>query len=249
MGYLETKALVKKYRKRVVVDRVSLTVNQGEIVGLLGCNGAGKTTTFRMVVGLIEADQGQIFFDGREISKVPMYERARMGIGYLPQEPTVFAKLTVKENLEIILEHWKMTRQQRRAKIETLLDEMKLFHLMDAKAGTLSGGERRRLEVARTLAISPALIMLDEPFAAVDPKLVEGLQEIILHLKQRNIGILITDHKAEAILSITDRAYVIDQGKILKHGTPQELADDSEVRQRYLGDKFFMAPKRSALTN
>jgi lipopolysaccharide export system ATP-binding protein len=243
-AYLETKDLVKKYRKRVVVDHVSLRVGQGEIVGLLGCNGAGKTTTFRMVVGLIRSDYGQIFFNGQEISHLPMYVRARMGIGYLPQEPTIFRQLTVRENLEIILENWHMSKQERQHKIEELLTEMKMLHLIDAKAGPLSGGEKRRLEVARTLAISPSLIMLDEPFAAVDPKLVEGLQDIILHLRGKNIGILITDHKAEAILSITDRAYVIDQGKILKHGTPKELAEDAEVRAKYLGDKFFMVPAR-----
>lgn len=243
-AYLETKELVKKYRKRVVVDHVSLHVGQGEIVGLLGCNGAGKTTTFRMVVGLIQADYGQIFFNGQELSKMPMYARARMGIGYLPQEPTIFRQLTVRENIEIILENWHLSKLERQQKIEELLTEMKLLPLIDAKAGPLSGGERRRLEVARTLAISPSLIMLDEPFAAVDPKLVEGLQDIILHLRAKNIGILITDHKADAILSITDRAYVIDQGKILKHGTPKELAEDAEVRAKYLGDKFFMAPTR-----
>lgn len=237
---LETVDLVKKYRRRVVVDQVSIRVARGEVVGLLGANGAGKTTTFRMVVGLIPSDSGQIFFHGREISRVPMFARARMGIGYLPQEPTVFSRLTITENIEVILEYWPLSRRERKQKVEEVLGEMQLLHLRNSKAGTLSGGERRRLEVARTLAISPELIMLDEPFAAVDPKLVEGLQNIILHLKSRNIGILITDHKAEAILAITDRAYVIDQGRILKSGTPAELVSDPDVREHYLGNKFSM---------
>lgn len=235
---LETRELVKKYHKRTVVDGVSLHVNQGEIVGLLGPNGAGKTTTFRMVVGLIRADGGQIFFRGKEISKLPMYVRARLGIGYLPQEATVFAKLSVRDNIEIVLEASRLSRKERRAKIQQLLEDMNLQHLATSKAGSLSGGERRRLEVARTLAISPALIMLDEPFAAIDPKLIEGLQELILHLKELNIGILITDHKARETFAITERAYIIDQGKILKHGTPNELESDSKVRECYLGENF-----------
>lgn len=237
---LETKELVKRYRKRVVVDKVSLVVHQGEIVGLLGPNGAGKTTTFRMVVGLITADEGEIYFGGENVNPLPMYLRARRGIGYLPQEPTVFAKLTVWQNIEIVLEGLRLSKKERRSRVEGLLEEMKMTHLKNSRAGSLSGGERRRLEVTRTLAISPKLIMLDEPFAAIDPKLVEGLQAVILELKSRNIGVLITDHKPRETLAITDRAYVINQGKILKHGSPKELEQDPQVREYYLGEKFLL---------
>jgi lipopolysaccharide export system ATP-binding protein len=239
-GCLETKNLVKIYRKRIVVNRVSITVRQGEIVGILGPNGAGKTTTFHMVVGLIRADEGEIFLDNQEISRKPMYARARMGIGYLPQEPSIFAKLTVKENIEIILEYLPLSRKERQQRLETLLDEMKLLHLANSKAGNLSGGERRRLEVARSLVTSPSFLMLDEPFAAIDPKLVEGLQEAILNLKSKNIGILITDHKARETLLITDRSYIMNKGCILKHGKTSELVSDEEVRKLYLGKQFIM---------
>ena len=237
---LETINLIKIYRKRMVVNRVCLNVEQGEIVGILGPNGAGKTTTFRMIVGLISADDGEIFFDQQNISRMPMYARARMGIGYLPQEPTVFSRLTVKENIEIILEHMKLPRQERNNRRDSLLDEMQLASLQNSKAGNLSGGERRRLEVARALVTRPAFIMLDEPFAAIDPKLVEGLQEVILTLRAKNIGILITDHKPRETLSITDRTYIINKGCILRHGKTAELVADDKVRNLYLGKKFFM---------
>ena len=244
-AYLETKNLVKIYNKRVVVDHVNLSIHQGEIVGILGPNGAGKTTTFRMVVGLITADYGDIFYNNKNISKMAMYKRARLGIGYLPQEPTIFARLTAQENLQIILEHMPLTRKQQREKCQHLLAEMGLEHLSKSKAGSLSGGERRRLEVARALVNDPTFLMLDEPFAAIVPKVVENLQELILQLKEKNIGILITDHKPRETLSITDRTYIINKGKILRHGNTKELVEDEEVRKLYLGEKFFMPEVQS----
>lgn len=244
-AYLETKNLVKIYHKRTVVDHVDISVKQGEIVGILGPNGAGKTTTFRMVVGLITPEHGEIFYNGKNISQVAMYKRARMGIGYLPQEPTIFARLTAKENLQIILEHMPLTRKEQREKCAELLEEMGLTHLANSKAGGLSGGERRRLEVARSLVNSPAFLMLDEPFAAIDPKVVENLQELIVKLRDKNIGILITDHKPRETLSITNRTYIINKGKILRHGSTTELVEDEEVRKLYLGEKFFMPEVQS----
>ena len=239
-SFLETRNLVKIYNKKIVVDHVSLVIKQGEIVGILGPNGAGKTTTFRMVSGLISPDEGEIFFNGKEISKLPMYARARIGIGYLPQEPTIFAQLTVEENLMIILEHTNISKKERKERMESLLEEMSLASLSRSKAGTLSGGERRRLEVTRALITCPSFLMLDEPFAAIDPKVVEGLQEIILNLKKKNIGILITDHKPRETLSITDHTYIIHKGKILRHGITQDLVNDESVRKLYLGEKFIM---------
>ncbi len=240
MATLATKDLVKIYQKRIVVDHVSLSIQQGEIVGILGPNGAGKTTTFRMVVGLIQPDAGQIFFNEQNIDRLPMYSRSRLGIGYLPQEPTIFARLTVEQNLWVVLEHLKFKQTERRRRLDESLSEMQLTHLRKAKAGNLSGGERRRLEIARTLLNTPAFIMLDEPFAAIDPKVVESLQDLIVKLKQKNIGILITDHKPRETLSITDRTYIINKGKILKHGPTSELVQDNQVRELYLGDRFFM---------
>ncbi len=239
-SFLETKNLVKIYNKRMVVDHVSLVIKQGEIVGILGPNGAGKTTTFRMVAGLVASDEGEIYYNGKEISKLPMYARARIGIGYLPQEPTIFAQLTVEENLLIILEHINISKKERKERMMSLLEEMSLIHLRLSKAGTLSGGERRRLEVTRALITCPSFLMLDEPFAAIDPKVVEGLQEIILNLKKKNIGILITDHKPRETLSITDHTYIIHKGKILRHGNTQDLVQDESVRKLYLGEKFIM---------
>ncbi len=238
--HLKTQDLVKIYQKRMVVDHVSLEVRQGEVVGILGPNGAGKTTTFRMVVGLIQPDSGKIFFNEKEISKIAMYSRARLGIGYLPQEPTIFSRLNVEENLMIILEHLSLKAAERRKRMENVLGEMQIGHLRKSLAGTLSGGERRRLEIARTLLTEPSFIMLDEPFAAVDPKVVESLQDLIISLKQKNIGILITDHKPRETLSITDRTYIISKGKILKHGPTVDLVNDDEVRNLYLGERFIM---------
>lgn len=235
---LHTDNLVKIYKKRTVVDHVSIEIRRGEVVGILGPNGAGKTTTFRMVVGLIQPDAGHIFLDQLDISHKPMYERARLGVGYLPQEPTIFARLTVEQNLQIILEHLPISRQEAKDRLETVLTEMRIEFLRKAKAGTLSGGERRRLEIARSLLNTPAFLMLDEPFAAVDPKVVESLQDLIVNLSKRNIGILITDHKPRETLSITSRTYIISKGKILRHGPSSELINDQEVRDLYLGERF-----------
>lgn len=226
-----------------MVDHVSIHVNQGEIVGLLGPNGAGKTTTFYMVVGLIKPDEGNVFLNTEEITKLPMYKRAQMGIGYLPQEASVFRKLSVEDNIMSVLEMTKMGKQQRREKLEALLDEFNLHHVRKNNGDSLSGGERRRTEIARALAVDPKFILLDEPFAGVDPIAVEDIQSVVARLKYRNIGILITDHNVNETLSICDRAYLLIDGKIFKHGTAEELADDEQVRRLYLGTNFELKRK------
>ena len=235
---LHTEKLVKRYKARTVVKRVSIEVEQGEIVGLLGPNGAGKTTTFYMIVGLIAPNEGKIFIDEREITKEPVYRRARLGIGYLSQEASVFRKLSVEDNLMAVLEMSGLSRDEQKRRTEELLLEFGLEKLRKSLGITLSGGERRRTEIARALALSPKFILLDEPFAGVDPIAVEDIQEIVSNLKNKNIGILITDHNVHETLSITDRAYLLYEGNILKSGTSDELAQDEQVRQVYLGQKF-----------
>jgi lipopolysaccharide export system ATP-binding protein len=237
---LFTTSIKKTYRGRPVVDGVSVEVKQGEIVGLLGPNGAGKTTSFYMIVGLVRPDQGQVFLDELEITKLPMYKRAQLGIGYLPQEVSVFRKLSVEDNIMAILEMTPLTSAQRSEKLETLLEEFGLVPIRKNLGNRLSGGEKRRTEIARALATDPKFILLDEPFAGVDPIAVEDIQSIISELKKRNIGILITDHNVQETLSITDRAYLLFEGKILKSGTAEELAADEQVRKVYLGQNFVL---------
>ena len=235
---LHTENLVKKYGGRAVVNDVSIEVNHGEIVGLLGPNGAGKTTSFYMMVGLIKPNSGGIFLDGVNITKEPMYKRAQKGIGYLPQEASVFRKMTVENNIKAVLEIAGISKSEQQERLETLLDEFGLNHVRTNRGDLLSGGERRRTEIARSLAINPKFILLDEPFAGVDPIAVEDIQEIVSHLKEKNIGILITDHNVHETLSITDRAYLLFEGKILKSGTAEELSADEQVRKVYLGQNF-----------
>ncbi len=235
---LRTDNLVKKYRQRVVVNRVSVEVKQGEIVGLLGPNGAGKTTTFYMIVGLIVPNEGKIFLDDIDISLEPMYKRAQRGIGYLSQEASVFRKMSVEDNLRAVLEMSKIPKDIQEQRIESLLREFGLTRIRKSLGIQLSGGERRRTEIARALALDPKFILLDEPFAGVDPIAVEDIQGIVAHLKDRNIGILITDHNVHETLSITDRAYLLFEGSILKSGTAEELANDEQVRNVYLGKNF-----------
>jgi lipopolysaccharide export system ATP-binding protein len=235
---LHTSKLVKRYRTRTVVKRVSIEVEQGEIVGLLGPNGAGKTTTFYMIVGLISPNDGKIFIDEQEITKEPVYKRARLGIGYLAQEASVFRKLSVEDNLMAVLEMSNLSRDEQRARVEELLQEFGLEKVRKSFGVQLSGGERRRTEIARALALSPKFILLDEPFAGVDPIAVEDIQHIVSSLKHKNIGILITDHNVHETLSITDRAYLLFEGNILKSGTSDELAQDEQVRRVYLGKNF-----------
>ena len=237
---IRTEALVKAYRGRTVVQGVSVNVNAGEIVGLLGPNGAGKTTTFYMIVGLIRPTQGKIFFKGRDISGKAMFERARMGMGYLAQEPSIFRKLTVSENIMAILETRKLTSRQRKQKLSELMEDLGISGLANQKAFTLSGGERRRLEIARALVTDPAMILLDEPFSGVDPLAVYDVQEIIKSLKQRGLGILITDHSVRETLSIVDRAYLICEGRVLREGTSDFLIHDEVSRELYLGPRFSM---------
>ncbi len=237
---IHTEELIKSYRGRTVVQGVSITVQPGEIVGLLGPNGAGKTTTFYMIVGLIRATAGKIFFKGRNISGLPMFERARMGMGYLAQEPSIFRKLTVAENIMAILETRKLTLRQRRQRLEELMADLGISNLARQKAFTLSGGERRRLEIARALVTEPAMILLDEPFSGVDPLAVYDVQEIIRSLKQRGLGILITDHSVRETLSIVDRAYLICEGRVLREGTSDFLIHDEVSRELYLGPRFSM---------
>ncbi len=238
-----TKDLIKSYGSRTVVNHVSVDVKQGEIVGLLGPNGAGKTTTFYMVVGLIKPDEGEVFLDSQEITKLPMYKRAQLGIGYLPQEASVFRKLSVEDNIMAILEMTKMPKRQQREKLEALLDEFRLHHVRKNNGDSLSGGERRRTEIARALAVDPIFMLLDEPFAGVDPIAVEDIQTVVARLKHKNIGILITDHNVNETLSICDRAYLLIEGKIFKHGTAEELAQDEQVRKLYLGRNFELKRK------
>ena len=235
---LRTENLVKKYRSRTVVKGVSVDVSQGEIVGLLGPNGAGKTTSFYMIVGLITPNEGKIFLNDTEITKEPVYRRAQKGIGYLAQEASVFRKLSVEDNIRSVLEMTNMPKAAQRERVEELLQEFGLNKIRKSLGIQLSGGERRRTEIARALAIDPKFILLDEPFAGVDPIAVEDIQYIISKLKKKNIGILITDHNVHETLSITDRAYLLIEGKIFKAGTAQELADDKQVRKLYLGEKF-----------
>lgn len=235
---LYTKNLVKKYKKRTVVNHVSVEVSQGEIVGLLGPNGAGKTTTFYMIVGLIKANEGRIFLENTEITKEPMYRRAQRGIGYLAQEASVFRTLSVEDNIKAVLEFTDKTKEEQDEKLETLLDEFGLQQIRKSKGITLSGGERRRTEIARSLAVDPKFILLDEPFAGVDPIAVEDIQTIVSQLKNKNIGVLITDHNVHETLNITDRAYLLFEGSILKAGSADELANDEQVRKVYLGEKF-----------
>lgn len=235
---LRTEGLQKRYRKRLVVNDVNVEVNQGEVVGLLGPNGAGKTTTFYMIVGMIKPSAGKVFLGEHNISRKPMYKRARMGIGYLPQEASVFRKLTVKQNIMAILEMMSLSRKEREARCQQLLEEFGIAHLAKNKGYTLSGGERRRTEIARTLATDPKFILLDEPFAGIDPIAVEDIMHIVQGLKNRGIGVLVTDHNVHETLSITDRSYLLFEGKILKAGTAEYLANDPEARRLYLGEKF-----------
>ena len=240
MHLLETKGLSKSYDGRAVVKGVDLLVKRGEIVGLLGPNGAGKTTTFYMVVGIIAPNKGQVIFDNQDITQLPIHERARFGISYLSQEASIFRKLTVEENIMSILETLPLTRPQRQERLEVLLNELNIAYLRKAKAYTLSGGERRRLEITRALVTNPSFILLDEPFSGIDPIVVNEAQEIIKELKEKGLGILLTDHNVRETLSITDRAYLIADGKILISGSADELINNSQARQIYLGEKFSM---------
>jgi len=242
-GIIHTSALQKSYKGRTVVNNVSVTVKQGEIVGLLGPNGAGKTTTFYMVVGLIKPDEGTVFLNEEDITKLPMYKRAQMGIGYLPQEASVFRSLSVEDNILAVLEMTKLSKEERLLKLESLLDEFNLQLVRKNNGDSLSGGERRRTEIARALALDPKFILLDEPFAGVDPIAVEDIQTVVAKLKTKNIGILITDHNVNETLSICDRAYLLIEGKIFKHGTAEELAEDEDVRRLYLGTNFTLRRK------
>ena len=238
-----TESLVKQYGRRTVVNHVSFEVSQGEIVGLLGPNGAGKTTSFYMVVGLVKPDEGNVYLDGENITRLPMYKRAKMGIGYLPQEASIFRKLSVEDNISAVLEMTKLTRGEQHFKLEELLEEFHLGHVRKSNGDVLSGGERRRTEIARALAVDPKFILLDEPFAGIDPIAVEDIQSIVAALKFKNIGILITDHNVQETLSITDRAYLLFEGRILKAGTAEELAEDEQVRKVYLGQNFVLKRK------
>ena len=238
MQILKTENLVKSFKGRRVVNDVTLGIQQGEVVGLLGPNGAGKTTTFYIIVGLTAPDAGRVFLNDREITRLPMFLRARNGISYLPQEPSVFRKLTVEENVLAILETLPFSGKQRRERLDELIEELGLSHVRRNQGYMLSGGERRRVEIARSLVISPFFILLDEPFAGIDPIAVLEIQRIINHLKTKQIGILITDHNVRETLKVTDRAYIINEGKIFRAGTPGELAADAHVRKLYLGESF-----------
>lgn len=239
--------ITKTYRGRKVVNNISVTVNQGEIVGLLGPNGAGKTTSFYMIVGLIKPLSGHIYLEDTDITKFPMYKRAQSGIGYLAQEASVFRKLTVEQNIKSVLELTNLSNREQNDKTEALLEEFGLNHIRKNRGDLLSGGERRRTEIARALATDPKFVLLDEPFAGVDPVAVEDIQKIVAHLKKRNIGILITDHNVQETLAITDRTYLMFEGKILKTGTPEELARDEMVRKVYLGQNFELRKKKLTL--
>jgi len=235
---LRTEKIVKKYRQRIVVNEVSVDLHQGEIVGLLGPNGAGKTTSFYIIVGLIKPFAGNVFLEDINITKEPMYKRAQRGISYLPQEPSVFRKLSVEDNVRAILEFTGLSKEKQKERLENLLDEFGLQHVRKSYGITLSGGERRRTEIARCLAVDPKFILLDEPFAGIDPIAVEDIQNIVSRLKEKNIGVLITDHNVHETLTITDRAYLLFEGSILRAGTSRELADDPHVRKVYLGENF-----------
>jgi len=235
---LSANAIQKTYGRRRVVDNVTLSVREGEVVGLLGANGAGKTTTFYMMVGLERTEHGNIVLNGNDVTTLPMYLRARLGLGYLPQEPSIFRKLTAEQNILAVLETMKMTRETRFARLEELLDEFGITHVRKTRGDALSGGERRRVEIARCLATEPQYILLDEPFAGIDPLAIDDIREIILYLKRRGIGILITDHNVRETLGITDRAYIMADGQILRSGDPATLVEDAEVRRLYLGERF-----------
>jgi len=235
---LKIRNLVKSYRSRKVVNRVTLEIEQGEIIGLLGPNGAGKTTTFYMVVGLTRPDDGQVFLNDEDITNFPMYKRAMKGVSYLPQEPSVFRKLTVEENLLAVLEPQKLSTFDRKKKARSLLRELNILHIKDSMAYSLSGGERRRVEISRALATSPIFVLLDEPFAGIDPIAVSDIQSIVSQLKKRGIGVLITDHNVRETLKITDRAYIINEGEIISSGAPHQIVQDEKVKQIYLGDQF-----------
>ena len=237
---LRLDSLVKRYRKRAVVNKISFEISQGEIVGLLGPNGAGKTTTFYMIVGIIKPDAGRISLNNRDITELPMYIRARLGLGYLPQDSSIFQKLTVAENLEIILEMQNLDKEEIRQRRDSLLRDLSIAHLADQKAFTLSGGERRRTEIARSLVTNPRFMLLDEPFAGVDPIAVADIQQILFSLKMKNIGVLITDHNVRETLSITDRSYIIHEGEILVSGKADRLMRSKKARQLFLGEKFSM---------
>jgi len=237
---LHTEEIRKSYKGRKVVDGVSVNVNQGEIVGLLGPNGAGKTTSFYMTVGLVKPDSGKVFLDDLDITEYPMYKRAQLGLGYLPQEISVFRKLSVEDNILAILELTKLSKLEQKERLEELLEEFSLTHVRKNLGNRLSGGEKRRTEIARALATNPKFVLLDEPFAGVDPIAVEDIQSIISDLKRKNIGVLITDHNVQETLSITDRAYLLFEGKILKSGSAEELASDEQVRKVYLGQNFVL---------
>lgn len=241
---LWTKNLVKKYKQRTVVNHVSIEVNQGEIIGLLGPNGAGKTTTFYMMTGLIKPYEGHVYLDDREITELPMYKRAQLGVGYLAQEASVFRQMSVEDNIKAVMEFTKMSKLEQKNKLETLLNEFGLQHIRKSKGIQLSGGERRRVEIARSLSVNPKFILLDEPFAGVDPIAVEDIQHIVSKLKEKNIGILITDHNVHETLTITDKAYLLFEGSVLKHGTAEELAEDKHVRKVYLGQNFELRKKK-----
>lgn len=240
---LHTKSLTKKYRQRTVAKDMTVEVNQGEIIGLLGPNGAGKTTTFYMIVGLIKPFSGHVFLDAKDITEMPMYKRAQLGIGYLAQEASVFRHLSVEDNLRAVMQFTKMSKSEQADRLESLLDEFGLMHIRKSKGIQLSGGERRRTEIARALAVSPNFILLDEPFAGVDPIAVEDIQSIVSKLKTKDIGILITDHNVHETLSIVDRAYLMFEGSILKAGSAEELAEDEHVRKVYLGQHFELRKK------
>jgi lipopolysaccharide export system ATP-binding protein len=232
--------LQKTYGRRRVVDDVTLHVEQGEVVGLLGANGAGKTTTFYMITGLERPDRGRISLSGRDITKLPMYLRARLGLGYLPQEPSVFRKMTAAQNILAVLETMGLRRRERVKRLEELLEEFGITHVRNTRGDALSGGERRRTEIARALATEPQYILLDEPFAGIDPKAIDDIQSVILYLRDRGIGILITDHNVRETLGVTNRAYIMSEGRIFRSGQPQELVEDAEVRRHYLGERFSM---------
>lgn len=238
MSTLSTQNLVKIYRRRQVVNQVSIQVNQGEVVGLLGPNGAGKTTTFHVIIGFIKPDQGKVLIDDQDVTPLPMYKRAQRGIGYLSQEPSVFRKLTVEQNILAILEMQEKARKERERRLKALLEDLDIAHLAKRKAYNLSGGERRRLEISRALVNEPRFMLLDEPFSGIDPIKVEGIQKIVYRLKEKGLGVLITDHNVRETLSITDRAYIMCEGKILKSGSAEFLASDAEAKKIYLGEKF-----------
>ena len=240
MSLLRAEKLVKIYGRRRVVDEVSLEVNKGEIVGLLGPNGAGKTTSFRMTIGMIRPNQGTVYLHDQPVTRLPMYKRARMGMGYLSQEPSLFQRLSVRDNLLAILETTDRTKAERYKRLEGLLDDMELGHIENSMAYQLSGGERRRLEIARALITNPQIFLLDEPFSGIDPKKIADIQKIIRALRDRGMSLLITDHNVRDTLKVTDRAYIIDMGIILAHGSPEEIVSHSEVKARYLGDEFTM---------